>query len=249
MNLFNLNPLASIRRRLGAILGVFALSAACCACGATMTFVMAPRQALQAAQISRMPVMDEPALAGATVGDDVLVTGTLAGNHVLIDGPALVAYREEIWDVKIAGSDDTDSGGTPQGTWRSVKTVTPELTLTFDGQPLPVHAASSARLSGPLHKYMLPGNGMSAKYNGKSLPGGTRRYYGLADGDMTTVLGKKAPDGGVTPSELFLGDRAAFETSQHQAASGLLFSGILLMVLSPVVLIGGLFAAIFGRRR
>jgi hypothetical protein len=66
---------------------------------------------------------------------------------------------------------------------------------------------------------------------------------------LTTVLGEKAASGGITPSQLYGGDRAAFEEAERQAASGLLFAGLCAMALSPVVLVGGILAALFGRRR
>lgn len=70
----------------------------------------------------------------------------------------------------------------------------------------------------------------------------------MVDGALTTVLGQKATTGGIIPEHLFAGDRVAFETSQRQAASGLLFSGICLMILSPLVLVGGLLFVLFRRR-
>jgi hypothetical protein len=57
LNVFGINPLALLRRRLGAV------AAACCVCGTYMAFVPAPGQALTAASISRLPVMDAAAVS------------------------------------------------------------------------------------------------------------------------------------------------------------------------------------------
>jgi hypothetical protein len=75
------------------------------------------------------------------------------------------------------------------------------------------------------------------------------RYRGLADGDLATVLGEKSSVGGLTPEHLFAGDRTAFEASQRQAAGNFLAAGLFSLVLAPVVLVGGLLAALLGKRR
>ena len=79
--------------------------------------------------------------------------------------------------------------------------------------------------------------------------GPTLCYRGLANGDQVTVLGEKASSGGILPAQMFLGDRAAFEASEQQAASNFLISGLVSLALAPVVLIGGVLAAVLWRRR
>lgn len=80
MTLYGLNLLTTLRQRLGAVLAAFAGSAACCICGALMAFVFAPGQALQAARVSRLPIMDAAAVDAASAGDAILITGVLIGN-------------------------------------------------------------------------------------------------------------------------------------------------------------------------
>jgi hypothetical protein len=53
----------------------------------------------------------------------------------------------------------------------------------------------------------------------------------------------------VTPDQLFGGARTGFELSLRQAAGGLLISGLISLALAPVVLIGGVLAALFARRK
>jgi len=249
MMFLGLNPLTAVRRRLGAAFAVIVLSVACFACGAVMTFFLAPRQAVQAYRIARMPVMDAMDVEAAAAGDPILVTGTLMDNAPLLDGFDFVAYEEDVWRVTTPDRDDGDSAK-PHGSWKSGETVAPALTLRLGNRPVQIHATDNVRLGGALREEIVRGDGPGrAKYREQWLPDGSRRYRGVTNGDLLTVLGKKATAGGVIPEELFAGDRVAFEDSQRRAASGLLFGGIFLMILSPVVLVGGLWGAIFGRRR
>lgn len=247
MTLFGLDLLTTLRQRSRAVLAAFAASAACCLCGALMTFVFAPAQAIEAYRISRLPVMDAATVEAAAPGDEILITGVLTGNAPVLEEAVFVAYYAEEWEVTVPA--DADGEGEPHGSWKSVETVVPDLNLDVSGQSVTIRRTDSARLAGPLHETMVPGEGLIATYDGKPLADGTRRYRGLNDGDLATVLGKKEASGGVAPEQIFAGDRGAFEKSQQDAASGLLFSGICSMILSPVVLIGGLLGAIFRRRR
>ena len=78
------------------------------------------------------------------------------------------------------------------------------------------------------------------------MPDGTRRYRGLCDGDLVTVLGRKSTNGGVLPEHFFGGDHLQFVESQRQAASGLLFmAGLCMMAFAPLLLIGGLLFVLF----
>jgi hypothetical protein len=249
MALFGINLISTLRERIGAVLGAFGASAACCVCGALMAFVMAPGQALQAFNISRMPQMDAAAVQAAAPGAAVLATGVLTGNAPARPDSSLVAYSLERWNVTVTEASE-DSAESTTGRWEAVELVVPALTLDMDGLTVPVLESENVRLSGNLHEETVPGGGPAqATYQGQSLPDGTLRYEGLADGDLTTVYGQKAASGGILPDHLFAGDRVAFEQSQRQAASGLLFSGLCAMALSPVVLILGLLGAIFYRRR
>ena len=80
MDLFGLNPLVALRKRIGAAAGVFFVSLLCCLGGGLMTFVLAPGQALQASRISRLPMMDAQSVKAASAGDLILITGNLPGH-------------------------------------------------------------------------------------------------------------------------------------------------------------------------
>jgi hypothetical protein len=233
---------------MGAVFAVFALSALCCFGGAMMAFVFAPGQAMRAFKIARMPLMDASAVEAAAVGDEVLVTGTLTDNPTLVDGFDFVAYSVETWQVTESEADD-DGGPSTHGTWEDGETVVLELALDMDGQTLALRSGGQVNLVGPLREEIVLGDStLEAKDFDQSLPDGSRRYQGLYNGDLTTVLGTKATGGGLVPDTLFLGDRPAFEAYQREAASGLLFSGLCCMLFSPLVLIGGLLGTILWRR-
>jgi hypothetical protein len=216
-------------------------------CGALMAFVISPQQKLEAGRIDRMPVMEARDVAAADVGDDVLLTGRLEDNRPVEEG-GLVAYKLEEWEVTPADPNDQDDQ--PDGRWDSVETMVPDLNLNVNGDIVQVLSANSATLSGSLHEDVLYGDGYEeAKYGGEWLPEGSWRYRGFLDGDLATVWGKKASVGGVAPNELFAGDRAAFSESKHSSARIALIAGICMMVLAPVVLVGGILGGLFGRRR
>jgi hypothetical protein len=239
----------TLRDRLGGVLAALAASAGCCVCGLVLTFVMAPRQGLQAASVARLPNMGPAEVAAADPGDTILISGVLAGNAPLLAGSDLVAYRIDEWQVTVTGGEDGGESK-PFGRWQSHATTTPELVLETEGQPLQLLASSHVRLSGPLHEALVASDSaLVADDAGEPRADGTLRYRGLANGDPVTVLGEKHAVGGIVPERLFLGDRTAFEASEQQAASNFLISGLASLALAPVVLIGGVLAAVLWRRR
>jgi hypothetical protein len=250
MNLFGINPIAALRQRLGAVLGVFVGAFACCACGLLTTFVFAPGQAIQAGRIAGIPQMDAAAVAAAAPGDVVLLSGVLRDNPPLNPGSPLVAYTEQVWEVTVTEVEDDRSA---RGAWSTPpSTVVPALMLDVAGTPVELQAVNAVRLSGDLLREEIvrgPEDAETATFEGERLPDGSRRYRGLTDGDLVTVLGQKAAAGGVLPEQIFAGDRVAFEASQRDSAAALLNMGICSIAMAPVVLIGGLFAVVFWRRR
>lgn len=242
-----MNILGAVRNRINSAVAAVIGAIMFLTCGALMAFVFSPQMALQARQIERMPLMGAAELSSAAVGDDVLITGWLQDNPVLDEG-GYVAYRLEEWVVTPADPDD--SNDEPDGSWQSRERRVPALTLDVNGAVVRTLGNDQATLSGPLHEEILySDSNETASYNGEWLPDGSWRYNGLFNADLVTVLGKKGSTGDVAPDELYAGDRVAFADSKHQAARGLLIGGISMMVCAPLVLIGGLLAAVFGRRR
>ena len=128
--------------------------------------------------------------------------------------------------------------------------ITPDLTLNVNGRRLEILRASNVRFSGPLHERLVRAYSFRrAKYNNEDLAEGSERLRGFHNGDLVTVLGSKASAGGVIPDELFAGDRIAFVQHEKSAAKGLLTGGLCMMGIAPIILIGGILSALFGRRR
>jgi hypothetical protein len=248
-NLFTSNLFANLRGRINAGIGVIIATMALCVCGAVMTFVLAPQQALKAYRISQMPMMDAGFVGDSAAGSDILITGYLNGNPPTPALPDFIAYTEEKWKVTVT-KDDQGKGKTPSGSWSLEQTVIPELILDTNDAAVDIHASGSANLSGPVHEKIVDGNGaLQANDGDKNRKDGAIRYRGFFSGDLTTVFGKKASIGGVIPEEFFAGDRIAFEAYQKQIASSFLFMGIAFMACSPLVLAFGILAVLFGRRR
>ncbi|MFH1636563.1 MAG: hypothetical protein ABIG63_21490 [Chloroflexota bacterium] len=242
-----MNIFSRIRERIGAVIAALIGSVALLGCGLLFALVLAPQQKLEARRIEAMLLMDAGAVTAASAGDDILITGRLEDNP-LVDEAGFVAYELEEWVVTLPDSENADDD--PDGSWETVEHVVPDLSLNVGGEVVLILSANEATLSGPLHEELLYSEAYEeAKYNNEWLPDGSRRYRGFYNGDLTTVLGKKASAGGVIPDELYAGDRVAFVESQHEAAKGMLIAGIAMLVCSPVVLVGGGLAAVFGRRR
>ena len=84
-----------INTTIGALIG----SIAFLGCGLVFTFFLAPQQKLEALKLSRLPIMDGLAVSQANTGDELLITGKLSDNPILLDGKSFVAYTKETWDV------------------------------------------------------------------------------------------------------------------------------------------------------
>ena len=243
-----MNIFARLRERIGAAIGAVIGSVVLLGCGLVFTLFLSPQQKLEATRIDRMPEMDANAVAATASGEDVLFTGRLEGNSVLFGD--FVTYVLDEWQVTMPDYDSDEPNPEPDGDWNIVERVVPDLSINVDGQIVRTLSTNDAYQNGPLHEVIDESISFEeADYIGRSLGDGSLRYRGFYNGDLVTVWGKKAASEGVIPDELYAGDRVAFSESKHKAATGLLIGGICMMALSPVVLVGGLLAAIFGRRK
>ncbi|MEA2008440.1 MAG: hypothetical protein U9O54_04925 [Chloroflexota bacterium] len=238
--------LKSVRERIGLVIGAGIGAVALLGCGLLFTLVLAPKQKLEAYQIERMPTMNADAVINAPAGESVLVTGWLTGEPLPNAGD-FIAYELEKWVVDPADASTPDAE--PDGDWETVRQLIPDLGLTIGEKTINLLSAEGAKLSGPMkEKLVYTDNYDTAEYNEEMLPDGSLRYSGFYDGNLVTVLGKKASTGGVIPDEYYAGDRVAFVDSKHSAAKGALIGGICMMGLAPLVLIGGVLAAVFKKR-
>lgn len=240
----------TVTNRIGGAVAAIGAAIFMALCGALMAFVLAPQQAIKAANIEKMPQMDAAYVSAAAPGTDILITGYLNGSAPNPQLPKFIAYEAEQWDV----SENKNTDGTPQapsGSWEHVETIVPDLTLDMSGTPVNILSANNATLSGSnLHEQLVTkSSAFTADYKGQKLGEGSLRYTGFFSGDLVTVLGKKSSGDGVVPEELFAGDRVAFEQYQKDSAKALLFMGFAAMICSPFVGIGGVVAALMGRGR
>ncbi|RME86180.1 MAG: hypothetical protein D6775_00805 [Caldilineae bacterium] len=240
--------LFSIGRRIRLVVFTAIAAAACLACGTLFLVVLSPRQALEARRIERMPALDAATLASVPSGEAVLVTGRLVDN-ALLARDRFVAYSLEEWIVAPANHATPDAK--PSGSWQKVEFVVPALVLNAGGGTVTTLGTSDVSLSGSLHEETIYSNAYrgAEDVGGKWVPAGSQRYRGFFNGDVITVLGKKASTGEIIPEQLYAGDRVAFVESKREAARGLLTAGLCLIGLAPLVLAGGVLAAVLGRWR
>jgi len=245
MNLFR-----SIRERVGGVVWAVIGSVILLGCGLLFALVLAPRQKLEAQRIEKLPFMDATTVMQAVAGDDLLVTGLLVNNPVLMSDDDFVTYIMEEWRVTVPEYNPDEPNQEPDGDWETVERVIPDLQVDVGGQIVRSLRVDNAAFNGALHETIFESDGYNeADYLSQSLPEGSLRVRGFFNGDLVTVWGEKAASDGIVPNELYAGDRVSFEESQHAAAKGLLIAGISMLVCSPIVLVGGILSAIFGRRR
>ncbi len=221
-------PFRRIRRpqKVSLVAALFASLVLCC--GLLSAFVLAPQRMYLSWRISRIPQMNAADVAAAAPGTDVLVTGFLEGNR-----PAehdFVTYTLERWQVK------TNADGESYGKWVDAEGYFPDLRLLVDGEAVRIQGTAEVTLLGDVHVVMDEGGtGRRLPLDAIHMADGTLRYHGLRDGDRVTVLGRKAASGGIVPSRLYAGDRAAFEEFERAGAKGLFLAGLVVMALSPLV--------------
>ena len=245
MNLFR-----SLRERFGRVIWVVIGSIVLLGCGLLFALILAPQQKLEARRIERLPMMDATTVTQAAAGDELLITGRLVDNPILLDDEDFVVYQMEEWVVSVPEYDPDNPNQEPDGDWDVIEIMAPDLWLDVNGQVVSTLRSDSVTLSGSLRESLIYSEGHNqAQHEGEWLPEGSLRIRGFYNADLVTVWGKKAATDGVIPDELFAGDRVTFVESKHEAAKGLLIAGISMLVCLPVMLIGGILSAIFGRRR
>ena len=245
-----MNIFGRIRERIGAVIGAVIGSILACLCGLLFTFYLAPQQKSEANRIEKMPIMDATGVNNAPSGEDVLFTGRLADNPLVVEGDEFVAYQLDEWDVTVPEYDPDEPNQEPDGDWTTIETVFPDLVINVNGGLVRTLQANSLSLSGPVRETLVYGDGYEeASYDGELLPEGSMRYRGFYNGDLVTILGKKATSGDVIPDEFYAGDRVSFVEFKHDEAAAMLYVGIAMLACSPVILIGGSLTAIFGRRQ
>lgn len=237
-----------IRERIGAAIGVALLAVCFLVMGIIMAFVVSPQQALEWRRVQRLPVSTASTVESAPVGTEILISGTLTDNPAALADTDYVAYRVERWEVTVSGGEDGDT--TETGKWQTVEQVYPALKLAVDGGTINTTAVDRVNLGGSLHEAFQQGTSdLTADDMGTPMPDGSTRTNGLYNGDLVSVLGSKASNGDLVPERLFGGDRVQLVDAIRSGARAAFAGGIAMMICSPIVLVGGLWAVLFGRRK
>ncbi len=236
---------ARIRERIGAATAAVIGAVCFLILGAVMAFVISPKQAVEWRRIQNLPELTASSFAGAPTGEEVAITGTLEDNAPL-NVYEHVAYTVEEW--RVDPPDDEDS--TTDGSWSTIETTVPELSISISGGTISTTGVNSVTFGGSLDEVIDEAYSVqTAKYDGRELGEGSLRIKGFRNGNLVTVVGKKASTGDLIPERLFAGDRVQLVDSIHASARTTFIIGIVMMVISPLVLVGGILAAAFGRRR
>jgi len=239
-----------IRDRITGIVAAFIGSIVILGCGLVFTFFLAPKQKIEAQKIENLPLMDALDVNKASLGDALLISGWLVKNPIIFQEGEFIACNIEEWEVSIPEYDPENPDKEPEGTWKNIERIAPDLTIEVNDVLIRILSAEDVYFNGPVHERILPSTGhYQAKYMGDWLPEGSRRVRGFINGDLVTVWGKRASSVAVIPDELFAGDRVSFVDSKHAAAKGLLIAGISMMVCSPIIMLVGILLSIFGKRK
>jgi hypothetical protein len=236
-----------IQERVGAVIGIGVVSLIFLCLGIALAFFISPRQAAEWRRVQRLPELDAAAFEALASGEELVITGRLDGNSPLTED-GLVAYVRDVWNVE--PPDPEQDEDEPDGTWVRDETAAPALAIAVQGGTVYTASSTSTRFEGGLPEMIVEGDGeLSASYNGRSLPEGTLRTRGFHDGDLITVHGQKASTGDVIPERLFYGDRVQLVDHIRSGARAAFAIGIGMMICAPIFFVGGVAAAVFGRRR
>jgi len=217
-------------------------------CGAIMAFVISPQQALEWRRVQSLPELDAAAFAATASGEAVAITGTLEGNEPAGENDLVAFYRDN-WNVETPDPAE-DEATEPSGTWVRTETVVPPLNIAVSGGTVTTLSASSPNFGGNLHESRVLGEGPETANDGdEELPEGTVRTRGFKNGDLITVVGDKGSSGDLAPKRLYGGDRVQLVENIRAGARAAFVAGIAMMICAPIVLVFGVLAGLFGRRR
>ncbi len=236
-----MNIFARLRERIGGVIAAVVGSGCFLIMGAVLAFFISPQQAAEWRRIDALPDLDPAGLAAIAQGKELYLTGVLTGNTPLKQD--LVLYQVDVWNIT------TDSEGDKDGSWSMQERRVPALTLDFQGTIVSLLPNDGAVIGGTTTEYIEEGPGPdSDTYNGRSLPAGSIRTWGFTDGALVTVVGTKQGEA-VAPSRFFGGTHEQLVENIRTGARIAFIAGIVMMVISPLILIGSVIGAIFGKGR
>jgi hypothetical protein len=239
--------LLGVRERIGAVIGVGVVSVLFLCMGIGLAFFISPKQAVEWRRVEHLPQLDAGAYEALAAGEEMVITGSLQGNAPLTED-GLVAYIRDQWNV--TPPDPSQDEDQPDGDWSRIETAAPALVIAVPGGTVMTASSNSALFQGSIPETTVEGDSdLSATYSGQSLPDGTIRTRGFHDGDLITVHGQKGSTGDIIPERLFYGDRVELVDYMRSGARASFAIGIGMMICAPIVFVGGVLAAVFGRRR
>lgn len=241
-----MNLLQGLGQRVKAVIGAIIGGSLIFVCGFIMAFVVSPSQAIEWRRIQNLPELTPSEFAALSSGEDLAITGTLSGNQALTpDG--LVLYERSRFEVD--PPDDNDN--TADGSWTPIESVYPTLKMDFSGTSVDVLAAESITLNLVPHEIIEDApSGITATYGDQTLHEGAIRTSGFKNGDLVTVVGKKASVGGIVPNRIAGGDRVQLVEDIRAGARIAFVLGIAMMICAPIAIIGGVFGGLFfGKRK
>ena len=92
-------------------------------------FYFAPQQKLEARAVERLSIMDGESVSQANLGDEILITGRLVENPILVESKNYVAYSIEEWDVSLPDNGSSSLDQEPTGNWRTTEQGFPDLQI------------------------------------------------------------------------------------------------------------------------
>jgi hypothetical protein len=239
--------LLGVRERINTVIGAGIAALLFLCMGIALAFFISPKQAVEWRRVEHLPLLDAGAYEALAAGEEMVITGNLQGNTPLTED-GLVAYIRDEWNV--TPPDPSQDEDQPDGDWARIETAAPALVIAVPGGTVTTASSTSALFQGSLPETMVEGDSdLSATYSGQSLPDGTIRTRGFHDGDLITVHGQKGSTGDIIPERLFYGDRVQLVEHIRSGARAAFAIGIGMMICAPIVLVGGVVAAMFGRRR
>jgi hypothetical protein len=239
-----------IRDRITGLVAAIIIAVIVFGCDLVFTLFLAPKQKIEAQRIENLPLMDGTTVNNAKPGDAILASGRLVDNPIIFIEGEFIAYTIEERDVSIPEFDPENPDKEPDGTWKNIERMVPDLTINVNDVLVNTIQNDDSYFNGAVHEKILTSSGHDQpKYMDDWLPERSQRVRGFINGDLVTVWGKRATEKAVIPNELYAGDRVSFVESKHATAKGLLIAGISMMVCSPIIILGCILLSIFGKRK
>ncbi|MDF1563284.1 MAG: hypothetical protein P1V51_09580 [Deltaproteobacteria bacterium] len=196
--------------------------------GFYLAFVVFPRQMQERRELEAVPTVSRGQLVQETLGEAVLVTGTLLDNPV-IKGEDLVAYRSERWEVRYRDGEN-------EGRWWGDEERWPRLRVAIEGGVVQTASGPPTARSAMAHELLEPhADERVADHEGTPLPHGSLRFLGVRNGDRVTLVGRVDREATLKVDYFHAGTREQLLDSLLLNARMIQIFGLLLMAAAAVI--------------